>query len=75
MDVTVHCNLRRLRKDRGYSLNQLSEIVGINKGNISRYEAQGESMRVETAIKFAIALGCTLDQLFTYEEKTSAGEV
>lgn len=72
MDVTVHCNLRRLRKSRGYSQRELSEIVGIDKGNISRYEAQVEGMRVETAIKFAIALSCTLDQLFTYN--TSAGE-
>ena len=71
MDVTVHCNLRRLRKSRGYSQRQLSEIVGIDKGNISRYEAQVEGMRVETAVKFAIVLGCTLDQLFTY---SSAGE-
>lgn len=43
-------------------------LVGIDKGNISRYEAQVEGMRVETAIKFAIALSCTLDQLFTYSK-------
>lgn len=32
MDGIVRCNLRRLRKAKGYSLNQIELMTGINRG-------------------------------------------
>ncbi|MBS4195379.1 helix-turn-helix transcriptional regulator [Lederbergia citri] len=73
MEVTLRCNLRRLRESKGYSQKQLAEIVGINRGNISKYENNEAYMNVITMARFAAVLGCTLDDLYDYV--TSAGEV
>jgi len=69
MDVNIQCNLRRLRKAKGYSIGQLADLVGTHKGNISKYEDSKVTMNVVTAVKFAIVLDCTLDQLFTYKSE------
>lgn len=74
MDVFVRCNLRRLRERKGYSQKQLADIVGINRGNISKYENNEAYMNVLTAARFAVVLGCTLDDLYDYYV-SSAGEV
>lgn len=73
MNVYVRCNLRRLRKSKGFSQRHLSELVGTDRGNISRYESGESIMNVDTAARFAVVLGCTLDDLFDYG--VSAGEV
>jgi len=67
-DLDVHCNLRKLRKAKGYTMIRLAELVGMNKGNLSKYEDNKVTMNVTTAAKFAIVLNCTLEELFTYEE-------
>jgi len=73
MGVYVRCNLRRLRKERGYSQRHLADLVGIDRGNLSKYERNEAFMNVVTAAKLAVSLGCTLEQLFDYG--ASAGEV
>lgn len=71
MDGIVRCNLRRLRKAKGYSLNQIELMTGINRGTLSKYEQDEVNMTIVSAVKLAIVLDCTLDDLFTYK---SAGE-
>lgn len=73
MNVCVRCNLRRLRKSKGYSQKQLADLVGINRGNISKYENNEAYMNVLTAARFAVVLGCTFNDLYDYV--SSAGEV
>jgi transcriptional regulator with XRE-family HTH domain len=51
--------LRATMKKRGYTLNSLSEAVGINKGNIYRYFTQQQRPRVDVVPMLCEALKTT----------------
>ena len=67
MDVIVRCTLRDQRIAKGLSLRQLEAMSGINRSMISRYETDEHLMPIDRAALFALLLGCTLDDLYTYE--------
>lgn len=52
----------------GYSQRRLEELTDIPRSRISVYENDKVSMNVDTAVKFALVLNCTLDDLFDYSE-------
>lgn len=56
-------NLRKIRNDKGLTMQQLAEMVGINMWSIFRYEHGERTPDVLTAYKIANALGVTLDEL------------
>lgn len=66
LDVIVRCLLRDRRIAQGLSQRDLEIISGIPRSRISNYETGKVDMTVETAVKFAIILKCTLDDLFEY---------
>lgn len=69
IDVTVRCLLRDRRRDRRISQRDLENVSGISRSRISKYESGEIAMTVETAVRFAIILNCTLDELFDYKRR------
>lgn len=62
-------NLRQRRKELGYTLARLAELVGVRDATIQRYES-GEirNIKRETLIKLAQALHCTPGYLMGWDE-------
>lgn len=67
--------IRKLRKRRFMTLEQLAAKSGVGRVNINRYELGTVEPGVHNAIKIARALGCTVEQLVADEEgETADGE-
>lgn len=59
-------NLKQLRNNRNLSQKQLSEASGISLRVIQHYEQGSRNInhaRLDTIIKFAIALDCTISDI------------
>ncbi len=56
-------NLKRLRKDKGFSQDQLSKISGIKVAHISRLETKVPDPKLSTIYKLMTALECSADGL------------
>lgn len=67
IDVQLRCLLRDRRNARGYSQRQFEVLSGTSRSQLSRYENDLAIMNVATAAKFALLLGCTIDDLYEYE--------
>jgi len=60
------------RRNKGMSTSQLSEIVGVNKGTINRYESGAiKIIPVENLHKIAEALGYSFEDLVSEDPKYS----
>lgn len=57
-------NIRKLRKDKGYSIMKVRELTGLSKSTISDIENDKSSPTSETMAKLATALGCTVSNFF-----------
>ena len=60
--------LKRLRLEKGWTREQLSEASGIHAnviGRIERGEREFKDLTVQTAIRLAEALGVTVEDLFS----------
>ena len=55
--------LRELRKQRGFTQQQLADIVGVSNVSLSNYERGTQAPDIEILIKLADALGVSLDTL------------
>lgn len=62
-------NIRKIRKQRGMTLKNLAEKVGVTVQCISNYEQGIRTVNLPTAAIIAAALNCTVDDLI---EKESA---
>jgi transcriptional regulator with XRE-family HTH domain len=60
---TLGERLTRLRKQRGFTQVELAEKVGITQVLISAYETDRCYFSVEMAVRFALVLGISLDEL------------
>ena len=65
--------LTRLRKQRGYTQVEFAEKVGITQVLISMYETDRRQFSVEMAIRFAMALDVSLDELLHPKTKKASG--
>ena len=61
----VSSRLRQLRQAKGYTLDQLSEISGVNRGTIHRIELDQVSPRMDTLDLLCKALGMDFQGFFT----------
>lgn len=52
-------NLRRLRKEKGLTQEQLAQQLGVSSVYIGTYEKDKRKPKVETIRRFAAALGCS----------------
>lgn len=60
--MTLGENIRHLRAERGWTLEQLSERAGVEVGTLSALETR-KSTRSKYAAKIAVALGVPLERL------------
>ena len=55
--------LRRLRKDRGFSVKEIASAAGVSIMSIYRYETGRRKPDIDIAAKIAAKLGCTIEAL------------
>lgn len=63
-----------MRKKRGYSQAELSELTGISTKNIQHYESGYRDInkaQLATLCTFALALECKIDDILTDEDLKS----
>lgn len=60
---SIGARVGRLRKERGYTQTELAEKVGIIQTVVSAIETDTLKLSAEMAIRFARALGVTMDEL------------
>lgn len=69
------CELKALREARGLTQEQLSELSGVNRASIARYETSVRvSMTIDTAKRLAGALGCTVSALLGEKPTDQRGD-
>lgn len=61
--------LKSLRERAEMSQEKLSQIVGVDRATISRYEDGTRNPSLNVLQKLAAALNCTIDELVNGEEK------
>lgn len=62
----VHCRLGQLLEDRGMTLVQLSQIVGISYANLSVLKNnRARAIRFTTVLAICQALNCDIGELLT----------
>ena len=59
--------IKELRKERGLSQTAIAEAVGVTSGAVSQWEAGLTNPTLETLVKVAQVLGCTVDELLRTE--------
>jgi transcriptional regulator with XRE-family HTH domain len=64
--------LARLRKERGYTQVGLAEKTGTSQVLISAYETDRTALSAEMAVRFAVALEVTTDELLHPNVKTKS---
>ena len=69
---TLGQRLTRLRKERGFTQVELAEKVGITQVLISAYETDRCAFSVEMAVRFALTLEISLDELLHPKAKKLA---
>lgn len=61
--LTIGKQLRRLRKERGFTHRQLSLKIGLSEGQLSKLENSQAEPSAETMANLADALGVPMDEL------------
>lgn len=61
--MSLGANLKRLRKDKGLSQDQLSKASGIKVAHISRLESDSSDPKLSTIYKLMNALECSAESL------------
>lgn len=77
-NMTVGENIKRIRKERGFTQKKLGELCGINEANIRKYENDRQNPKIETINKIASALHVPINQIkedITWEEHKSTPEL
>jgi len=62
--------LRRLRLQRGYGIRELERATGISASYLSRIERFDHQPSVDRALRLAIVLGCSIEELLGDEAAT-----
>ena len=61
-------NIRKIRKEKGYSILKLRELTGLSKSTISEIENDKSSPTFETLNKIAKALEIKVETLISYDQ-------
>ena len=65
----METNIIKARRILGLTQNELASRSGVSRSTIARIETSNSFPNLRTAQKLAAALGCTLDDLLTSEDK------
>lgn len=57
-------HVKELRKSKGLSQRELANKLGVSRTTVTMWESGGQYPRLETAVRVANVLGCTIDDLF-----------
>lgn len=69
--MSIGENLKRLRRDKGWTQSDLADECGIRLGQISKIERNDTDPKLSTINALTDALGCTPNSLLVDVEKTS----
>ncbi len=69
--MSIGENLKRLRRDKGWTQGELSKNCGIRLGQISKIERNETDPKLSTIYALTSALECTPNALLSDVEKTS----
>src|SRR5699024_1767703 len=58
-----HNRIAELRKDRGLTIQQVADGIGVSNGTISRYEKGTRELKLETWVKLADFFGVSVSYL------------
>ncbi len=64
----MRIRVKELRKQRGISIRELSEMAGISKGSVENLESESPNPHIKTLCKVADALNVRLSELIDEEE-------
>ncbi len=67
--------IKRIRKNRGLTQEQLAEMIDIAPRNLSRIEIGESFVSAETLDKLLFALNITAEELFSYEHLRESKEI
>lgn len=59
-------NLKRIRKEKGFTQNQLAAVLGVNQTTLSRYESGALDInKAEVVVVYNMArtLGCAIEDI------------
>ena len=62
-------NLKILRESKGYTQQQLSEMIGVSQQTLQKYETQKHEPDIESLKKLADIFGVTVDYLVGHTAK------
>lgn len=69
MELECVSKLREVRKGKGMTQKALSEVSGIPREQINRYERGNVVPTLTSAVKLAEALGCSVDDLIDVQRR------
>jgi putative transcriptional regulator len=69
MATTVQNRVKELRTERGWTQQQLADLVGVSRQSINSIERQRYEPSLALALAFARVFGQSTDAIFTLEEK------
>ena len=61
----MQIRLKELRKAKGLTQSKLAKLTGLGRVNIVRFENGSRKLSAQNALKIVVALGCTVEDLFT----------
>jgi putative transcriptional regulator len=65
MNVDVRNRVKELRISRGWSQQQLADVVGVSRQSINSIERNRYVPSLQLALKFAQVFGCSTDDIFS----------
>ena len=68
MSTTIHNRVRDLRRERGWTQEELAERVGVSRQSINSIEQYRYTPSLPLALKFARIFGRPTDDIFSLEE-------
>jgi putative transcriptional regulator len=63
----VRCLLKDILTRKGITQTQLVDLTGIAKGQLSDYQNDSRMMTIVNAKRIAVALNCSVDELYEYK--------
>ena len=73
-EESVGQRIARIRKERGYTQNELAERIGTIQALVSDYERDKLRLNAEMAVRFAIALEVSTDELLGLNSANGGGK-
>lgn len=63
-------DIKRIRKERGYSQEQLADLLGISQPALSYYEKGINEPSIDMLVKMSHVLDCSIDEICCNNIKT-----